>query len=292
MKPDVASCDRWHAAPTCADPACYRERHYQDQELSNEDVDRSSPDDLRAAYRSLRDHHLTETTALISRRDDLTRRRDDALAKSNQVHTKSQRLLIQAQAIMHRDEETIDRLGSENARLSEIVDFMQHRYSPIGNRPCALCVYDDDRLVRYCAMHRWHDTAAKILAARAVDPENPATTDYLSDEELVAWADAAFAYREPMAGSYLRLILDELRERRDAEAMFVDVDLQLQVLVDCEACADDTHGSDDEHRKILKRWRIAQGTLCALARIHRGYLRSRNAPDGEDHNTPDGEDPR
>jgi len=226
------------------------------QELSDEEVDHASSDDLRAAYRSLRDHYLTETTSLISRRDDLTRRRDDVLAKSHQdlhaalpgeVLAQCQRLMENAGSIMQSDETTIDRLSSENARLAKI-----------------------------------GDTAAKVLAARVADPTNSTMPDYLSDNELVTWLDRSGLQRSALEGTYLGLIFAELRERRDAEAMFVDVDLQLQRLVDCPACADDSHGSDDEHRAILKRWRIARAALCALARIHRGYLRSRNAPDGGD----------
>jgi hypothetical protein len=54
-----------------------------------------------------------------------------------------------ALAIRHDD------LARRYVDLAEIIDFMQNRYSPIGGRPCALCVYDDGRFVRSCAMHRW-----------------------------------------------------------------------------------------------------------------------------------------
>jgi hypothetical protein len=289
--PTCLSCDRAHVAPTCADPACYREEHAKKadailqglgdlvrqgkldpdpstnekleklgdtdgnpwsepakvirrhQELSDEEVDRATLDDLRVAYRSLRDHHVTETTALVSRRDDLTRRRDDLLARNQQVLTQSQQLIERASTIMQSDAANLDRLGSENARLTEIVD-----------------------------------TAAKLLASRVADPTNPTMPDYLSDDELATWLDRAGLACAALEGTYLRLVLDELRERRDAEAMFVDADLQLQRIADCEACAENMHGTDHEHRAILKRWRIAQAALCALARIHRGYLISVSVP--------------
>lgn len=265
---DFVSCPQCLDIPT-------RDRSH---ELSDDAVDQVTPEALRVAYRALRDHHVADTTAIISRRDDITRRRDDLLVRDEQILVESQRLLASADTIMRRDEQTIDRLSAENERLSEIINFMQNYYSPIGGRSCALCVYVEGRFVRPCAVHRWDDTAGKLLASRAADPADPTTTNYLSDAELAAWMDRTDLKQAALMGTYLRLILDELRERRDAEAMFVDVDLQLQRLVDCEACADDTHGSSDEHRAILKRWRIAQSALCALARIHRGYLRSKNAP--------------
>ncbi len=154
-------CNRSHPAPSCADPACYREEHarkadaalpglgdlvrsgkldpaapagdkiekgagdlWRDRatiirshrELSDDEIDQASPEDLRAAYRSLCDHHVTETTALVARRNDLR---------------------------------------AESARLSEIIDFMRNHYSPIGGRACALCVYEDGRFIRPCGMHRW-----------------------------------------------------------------------------------------------------------------------------------------
>jgi hypothetical protein len=327
----LALCDRTHTAPTCDDPACYREEHAKKadeflpglgdlvrkgkldpdlpvgdkivdasdlwterpavvikrhQELSDVEINCATADELRDAYRALREHHVAETTALVSRRDDITRRRDDltrrmdALTENQQILAKGQQLLEGARSIMQRDGETIEQLSGEKDRLAEIIDFMRDHYSPIGGRSCALCVYEEGRFIRSCAIHRWDDTAAKLLATRLSDPERP-MTDYLSDNELAAWLDRVGLRRADLEGTYLRLILDELRERRDAEAMFVDADLQLQALAGCETCADDTHATDHEHRAIVKRWRIAQGALCALARIHRGYLRSLTAPAGD-----------
>ena len=231
------------------------------QELSDDDVERASLDDLRAAYRSLRDHHIAETTALISRRDDLTRRRDELLTETN--------------------EDLTDRLGSENARLSEIVDFMQNHYSPLGGRGCALCVYVDGRFVRACALHRWEDTAAKVLASRAADPEDPTTADHLTDRELAAWAASVDLYHESMKTSYLRMIVDELEDRRHAEVMFAEIDRQFQD-VDCATCDDEGADHCETHKALVRQWRSARAALCDLARIHRSYLLCLNAPDGGD----------
>lgn len=279
----AASCDRSHFAPSCADPECYREElarkaeeflpglgtlvragrldpdlptspktstageeHWREgpakilhQELSDAEIDTVSLDYLRAAYRSLRAHHIEETASLISRRDDLTRRRDDILARDQEVLAQSQRLLEQANAFMLRDEATIDHL------TSEVIALTRDRY-----------------------------TTAMLLAPRPADPSAPA---YLSDVELASWLTQVDV--KQLEGTYLRLVLDELRERRDAEAMFGDVDLQLQRFAECEECADDMHATDHEHRAILKRWKIAQAALGALARIHRGYLHSLVAKD-------------
>jgi len=245
------------------------------QELSDEDVDRVSIDDLRTAYRSLRDHHIAETTALISRRDDLTRRRDEQLDMARENLTKTHKLV-------ERADELIDRLGTENARLSEIVDYMQNRYSPIGGRSCALCVYEEGRFIRSCAMHRWDDVTAKVLTARAADPEDLDTTDHLSNEELAAWAESVGLYQEQLEHSYLRLIIDELRDRRDAEALFVELDRRFQDIVDCTACDDGGPDGCAEHKPLIRLWRNARSALCDLARIHRGYLLSLNAPSGGD----------
>ena len=217
------------------------------QELSDEDVERTSLDDLRAAYRSLRDHHVAETAALISR----------------------------------RDAETIDRLGAENARLSKIVDFMQNHYSPLGGRGCALCVYEDGRFVRACALHRWEDTAAKVLASRAADPEDPSTADHLTDEELAAWAESVGLYHESLKTSYLRMIVDELQDRRVAEVMFAEIDREFQD-VDCPTCDDEGADNCEEHTMLVRQWRSARAALCDLARIHRSYLLCLNAPGGGD----------
>lgn len=265
-------------------------------ELSDDQVDAASLDDLRAAYRALREHHVAETTALISRRDDLSRRRDEQLAKSSEDLMESQKLIQQASAIMSRDEEVIDRLGSENARLSEIIDFMRNRYSPIGGRACALCVYEEGHFIRSCALHRWDSTVARVLASRAADPderltgrnlfdvantEEAATLDHLSDGELAAWADHAGVYQEALEGSYLRLVVDELRERRGAEALFAEVDREFQG-VDCKACDDEGADNCQTHKLLVRQWRSTRAALCDLARLHRGYLRSLSAPSGGD----------
>jgi hypothetical protein len=160
--------------------AIHEPRLVRHQELSDVEVACASIEDLRAAYIGLREHHIAETSALISRRDDLTRRRDEQLAKSSETLAASQALVERADAIMRTDEETIERLGEENRRLSEIIDFMQNRYSPLGGRGCALCVYDDGRFVRACAMHRWsmesndHVPAAQPDGWQACDREHRA----------------------------------------------------------------------------------------------------------------------
>ena len=51
------------------------------RELSDAEVAGASLEDLRVAYRSLRDHHVAETTALVARRD-LARRLDVGDAQS------------------------------------------------------------------------------------------------------------------------------------------------------------------------------------------------------------------
>jgi hypothetical protein len=265
------------------------------QELSDDQVEGASIDELRAAYRSLRAHHIAETTALIERRDDLTRRRDEQLAMASENLAKSQKLIEQADAIVRRDEEVIDRLGSKNEQLTEIIDFMRNHYSPIGGRGCALCVYEEGRFIRSCALHRWDDTAAMVLASRATDPderiternlfdstpEDPSTLDHLSDGELAAWADRVSLYQASLEGSYLRLIVDELRERREAEAIFAEVDRQFQAL-DCPTCDDQGADNCEAHKLLVRQWRSARAALCDLARLHRAYLRSLSAPGGGD----------
>jgi hypothetical protein len=329
------------------------------QELSDADVAIASIDDLRAAYISLRAHHIAETSALISRRDDLTRRRDDQLEKSNEALialdgqlTKSsetlaasQTLIERADVIMRADEETIERLGEENKRLSEIIDFMQNRYSPLGGRGCALCVYDDGRFVRACAMHRWteaHDAAKRdvymacdrshlappcedpscyceehayvadqiadglghlvragtiamgtsitvgdqiipaLHAIRTADPRDPDTEFHLSDSELRAWANQCGLDQPSMEETFLYYIFAELRGRRDAESLFVELDRKLQDVVDCRDCA--TGGPDgcEDHEGLIRSWRDARSVLCDLARTHHGLMQSRNAPSGGD----------
>lgn len=139
------------------------------QELTDDEVGQAPLEDLRAAYRSLRDHHVAETTALVGRRDDLTRRRDDLLAKNQTILAESQRLIATASTFMERDEKVIDDLTKENARLSEIIDFMRNRYSPFGGRSCALCVYEEGRFIRSCALHRWE----KDVEQRQPEDEQP-----------------------------------------------------------------------------------------------------------------------
>ena len=162
------------------------------QELSDDQVESASLDELRAAYRALREHHIAETTALISRRDDLTRRRDEQLAKDQEVLGQSQKLLERADQIMRGDAETIDRLGAENAQLSV-----------------------------------------------------------------------------------------ELLERRAAETIFVEIDRQFQE-VDCRTCDDAGADNCEKHKLLVRQWRSARAALCDLARLHRGYLLSLNAPSGGD----------
>ena len=328
------------------DPAPRIARH---QELSDADVAAASIDDLRAAYVALREHHIAEASALISRRDDLTRRRDEQLAKS-------QALIDRGEEIIRTDGEIIDRLGEENKRLgeehrrlSEIIEFMQNRYSPLGGRACALCVYDEGRFVRACAMHRWnmerddhvpatqndgwqacdrehrappcedpgcyceehafkadeiapglgHLVRAGAIAAstsitigdhiipalravRAADPRDPTTEPHLSAAELAAWAKQCGVDQFMMEETFLRYIFDELHERRDAESLFVELDRRFQDIVDCTACS--TSGPDgcEEHEGLIQSWRHARSTLCDLARIHRGFMQSLNAPSGGD----------
>ena len=320
------------------------------QELSDAEVASATIEELRAAYIGLREHHIAETSVLISRRDDLTRRRDEQLAKSSETLAASQALIERADAIMRADEETIERLGEENRRLSEIIEFMQNRYSPLGGRACALCVYDDNRFVRACAMHRWnmerngrthpaqregwqacdrehrappcedpgcyceehafkadeiapglgHLVRAGAIAAntsitigdhiipalravRAADPRDPTTEPHLSAAELAAWAKQCGVDDQPaMEETFLCYIFDELRERRDAESLFIELDRRFQDIVDCTACA--TSGPDgcEEHEGLIQSWRHARSALCDVARIHRGLMQSLNAPSGGD----------
>ncbi len=215
-------------------PAKPLKRH---QELSDIEIDQAQIDDLRDAYRTLRAHHVAETTALISKHkglaqkyEELSRRCEEMLAKSSHTLATSRQIVESAVAI--------------------------------------------------------------LFAPRAADPADPKTFDHLSDEELTTWAKQAGIYREDMVSTYLRMVVDELRERRDAEAMFVDADLQLQRIAGCEMCAGNMHDTADEHCAIIKRWRIAQGALCALARIHRGYLRRLSVGCAEGLDAPDESDPR
>jgi hypothetical protein len=205
------------------------------QELSDVEIDQTTIDDLRAAYRTLRDHHVAETTALISKHkglaqkyEDLSRRCEEMLAKSSNTLAVSRQLVERTATIVREDEKALD-------------------------------------------------DAAKILASRAADPADLGTTDHLSDDELATWAEQTGA----QDGTYLRMVLDELRERRDAEVLFAEIDREFQS-VDCETCDDEGADHCAEHAPIVKRWRSTRAALCDLARIHRGYLRSLNAPDSGD----------
>lgn len=53
-------------------------------------------------------------------------------------------------------------LGKEVARLSEIIDYMQNRYSPLSGRGCALCVYKDGVFQRSCKLHQYADTLGAV----------------------------------------------------------------------------------------------------------------------------------
>lgn len=97
--------------------------------LSDAEIDGATLKELREAYRTLLAHHIAETAALLSRRDDLTRRRDDQLAKSQKILADSQKLIERANEIIRRDEEIIDQLGTENARLHQIIDDLKDKKS-------------------------------------------------------------------------------------------------------------------------------------------------------------------
>lgn len=223
----------------------------QHQELSDEDISRATPDALRTAYRALRERHVTETTALASRRDDLTRRRDEQLANCHEIIEESQKLIERADTIMRNHEEVIDRLGAENVRLSR-------------------------------ALHHWTKTTANVLARRTADPEDPWATCHLSNEELFVWANRAGLYEDEMKGTCLRAIVDELRERREAEVLFVEIDRKFQGVIDCVGCSDGGPDGCGDHKDLIRQWRAARSALCDLARIHRRYLMSLNAPGGGD----------
>src|SRR5207244_8897919 len=102
LDPDLPTSKKFAAETTNADehwkdPATIIRRH---QELTDDQINQAFPDELRAAYRSLRDHHAAETTALIARRDDLAKRCEDNLAKSQEVLAACQKLLAHADGIM------------------------------------------------------------------------------------------------------------------------------------------------------------------------------------------------
>lgn len=111
-----------------------------------------------------------------------------------------------------------------------------------------------------------------LRAFRAADPAHPRTPDRLTDEELAAWADHCGIFEKTMEGTYLRFLVDELQDRRAAEAAFAEFDEPLQAL-ECEAC-EDLSGPRlcPEHEVLAKQWRRARDELLEQARIHRGYL--------------------
>jgi hypothetical protein len=84
-----------------------------------------------------------------------------------------------------------------------------------------------------------------------------------------------------MDRSFLRQIIDDLRERRTAETMFTEIDRQFQE-VNCRTCDDAGADNCAKHKLLVQQWRSARAALCDLARLHRGYLQSLNAPSGGD----------
>ncbi len=109
-----------------------------------------------------------------------------------------------------------------------------------------------------------------LRAIRTADPADPKTPFRLSNEELMSWADRVGVYRAPMEETYIRLVVDEIRERRAAEAAFAEIDRRFQDL-DCGAC-DAGPGYCAEHAGLARQWRGAREDLLDEARIHRGYL--------------------
>ena len=135
----------------------------------------------------------------------------------------------------------------------------------------------DNLRAAYRSLRDHHVTAAKVLASRAADPEDPSTADHLTDEELATWAEGVNLYDESMKTSYLRMIVDELEDRRHAEVMFAEIDRQFQD-VDCLTCDDEGADHCETHKTLVRQWRSARAALCDLARIHRSYLLCLNAP--------------
>jgi len=69
-----------------------------------------------------------------------------------------QRNVVQeATRAVEATKEKIDRVTVERDRLAEIIHYMRNDYSPLGARGCALCVYDNGRFIRACAVHRWYE---------------------------------------------------------------------------------------------------------------------------------------
>lgn len=162
----------------------------------------------------------------------------------------------------HRGAETSAEIMEDDARtlarLSEIIDFMRNHYSPIGGRSCALCVYEEGRFIRSCKVHLWEDAAKRIFATRADAPDDPTTTDHLSDRELFVWANRAGLYEDDLRDTCVRLIVDELRDRRAAEAIFVELDRQFQDIVDCDGCSRGGPDGCTEHEDLIRAWRNAR----------------------------------
>jgi hypothetical protein len=177
--------------------------------------------------------------------------------------------MSQAEEIMRRDGELIDRadeiMRQDERIIASYKTTLERNAETIASYEIVIAGWAEE-----------HAKISKVLDA-VIAPREASAPDYLSDEELSRWVDSTNLKIPP--GTYLRLVLDELRERRDAEAMFVDVDLQLQKLASRD---DDASGTDEERQAVLKRWQIARSALCALARIHRGYLQSLKTSDEGD----------
>lgn len=69
----------FHHAERVDAAARQRSRVTRHQELSDDEVRAIAPDNLRAAYRTLRDHHVAETTALVDRTERMRPIYDAAL---------------------------------------------------------------------------------------------------------------------------------------------------------------------------------------------------------------------
>jgi hypothetical protein len=73
-----------------------------------------------------------------------------------------------------------------------------------------------------------------------------------------------------MEGSNLRLIVDEVCERRAAEATFAEIDRRYQEL-ECADCDNALPGFCPEHAPLARAWRRAKEDFLDQMRIHRGY---------------------
>ena len=162
MAPD---CDRRHPAPSCADPACYREgaAHAADSLLPGlGDLVRKGvldPDlsTTSATVEGAVDRWKDQATILIGCHHVLSNDKIEQ-ASPEELRAAYRGLLAETTAVAARHGD----LARRYADLAEVVDFMQNRYSPIGGRPCALCVYEDGRFVRSCAMHRWESIESAL----------------------------------------------------------------------------------------------------------------------------------